>query len=593
MDRATTLIAAAKAWAPAALGLPAGYNLSWFCKHSMMPLADGCATCDVPAPGSGTKKAPAGTAAGAAAGPSRSHSFSSHARPSRPPPVVIGATPSPAVVAAEHALPSPMSAPPHDDESNDEQDAMVSAGSTAGFAAAAVTTTPPKPKPSRPPPASIKIKHHTNTAAVPTPTTLAPPDAEAAPPSDGHSPEPAAAKPKPGRPPPASVKIKAAPHSSESGDGGDAASDEAKPHRPPPPPVNRTPTAKTTHKHPSGAPDAPPPALPPRPAPGHPLFHYMIFGPRAEVLYAWAGEQAGDLSLAEGHTVKLTRWVSPEWLEGSDPATGAAGRFPVAFVDVVEDVVVSSGPRARVLHDFEAEHPLELSVGADEVVELLAHCDVAWLRGSLRGQTGCFPAAFVEVIEDVPDPSFTGLPAGFGILVEAAAPAPDEEPAPPAMAAYPDDLAASPEALHGLGTCTFDYESATDGDLSLKVGDRVELLAAVGADWLRGRCGAREGLFPRTFVDVILEPPAEPPAKPVAVAAAATVAGHAPSAHHTATTVAAAAAPEPATGLAVVEHAWAGETGDDLGLPLGAKVTLLEAVGAEWCAFFVGSFVFC
>ena len=37
---------------------------------------------------------------------------------------------------------------------------------------------------------------------------------------------------------------------------------------------------------------------------------------QAVVLYPWHGEQDNELTLKEGDTIALKRWISPEWLEG-------------------------------------------------------------------------------------------------------------------------------------------------------------------------------------------------------------------------------------------------------------------------------------
>ena len=37
----------------------------------------------------------------------------------------------------------------------------------------------------------------------------------------------------------------------------------------------------------------------------------------------------------------------------------------------------------------------------------------------------------------------------------------------------------------------------------------MELLARVGSDWLRGRLGGQEGIFPRDFVEIRQDLPAE------------------------------------------------------------------------------------
>ena len=48
----------------------------------------------------------------------------------------------------------------------------------------------------------------------------------------------------------------------------------------------------------------------------------------------------------------------------------------------------------------------------------------------------------------------------------------------------------------------YDFKAAGSDELSLSVGDVVELVGRVGAEWLRGRLRGHEGIFPAQFVEV-------------------------------------------------------------------------------------------
>ncbi|KAL0965815.1 hypothetical protein UPYG_G00286140 [Umbra pygmaea] len=56
--------------------------------------------------------------------------------------------------------------------------------------------------------------------------------------------------------------------------------------------------------------------------------------------------------------------------------------------------------RARVLYDFNSENPGEISITENEVVTLYSEQDIeGWLEGTnSRGETGLFPASYVEVL---------------------------------------------------------------------------------------------------------------------------------------------------------------------------------------------------
>lgn len=64
---------------------------------------------------------------------------------------------------------------------------------------------------------------------------------------------------------------------------------------------------------------------------------------------------------------------------------------------------------------------------------------------------------------------------------------------------------------NGMARCLHDFSGETEDDLPMTAGDEVELLEEIDADWLKGRLNAREGIFPREFVEIIH--PAPPAAK--------------------------------------------------------------------------------
>ena len=68
----------------------------------------------------------------------------------------------------------------------------------------------------------------------------------------------------------------------------------------------------------------------------------------------------------------------------------------------------------------------------------------------------------------------------------------------------------------------YPFSAAGEGELSIAEGDRIELLERVDADWLRGRLGGSEGIFPAEFVNVVedLPPAAAKKSEPKAVGGA-------------------------------------------------------------------------
>ncbi|XP_008939936.1 PREDICTED: SH3 domain-containing protein 19-like, partial [Merops nubicus] len=54
-----------------------------------------------------------------------------------------------------------------------------------------------------------------------------------------------------------------------------------------------------------------------------------------------------------------------------------------------------------------------------------------------------------------------------------------------------------------------DFPAEHAGDLDLHSGDTVCLLEKIGTEWYRGRCGNRIGIFPASFVKVVIDVPEE------------------------------------------------------------------------------------
>lgn len=55
----------------------------------------------------------------------------------------------------------------------------------------------------------------------------------------------------------------------------------------------------------------------------------------------------------------------------------------------------------------------------------------------------------------------------------------------------------------------YQFAAASADELSLSVGDTVELLERVGAEWLKGRLRGKEGIFPSQFVEIKEDLPVE------------------------------------------------------------------------------------
>ncbi|KAK4323682.1 hypothetical protein Pmani_005616 [Petrolisthes manimaculis] len=72
---------------------------------------------------------------------------------------------------------------------------------------------------------------------------------------------------------------------------------------------------------------------------------------------------------------------------------------------------------------------------------------------------------------------------------------------PPPLPPRPDS---EEETDRPYGIAEFDFSSSQKEDLDFKVGDVIQLLYRVNEDWLCGRCGLKEGIFPLNFIKIVV-----------------------------------------------------------------------------------------
>ena len=65
----------------------------------------------------------------------------------------------------------------------------------------------------------------------------------------------------------------------------------------------------------------------------------------------------------------------------------------------------------------------------------------------------------------------------------------------------------SSQTKSGKGEALFDFETDNADELSFKCGETITLTAWVNEEWVEGRIGDREGMFPLSFIKVLEELP--------------------------------------------------------------------------------------
>ncbi|GEM07516.1 hypothetical protein Rt10032_c03g1533 [Rhodotorula toruloides] len=151
----------------------------------------------------------------------------------------------------------------------------------------------------------------------------------------------------------------------------------------------------------------------------------------------------------------------------------------------------TSGQRARVLFDYEAEEDNELSLAEGQVVEQVDQVDPGWWQASIDGRTGLFPSNYVELIDE-PQDERQGVPAAAE-TVEADERHADTEPGP------------EPAADEGIvAVALYDYTAEEEGELTFTEGQRIVNIDRLGDEgWWQGRSAetGAVGVFPSNYVE--------------------------------------------------------------------------------------------
>lgn len=135
----------------------------------------------------------------------------------------------------------------------------------------------------------------------------------------------------------------------------------------------------------------------------------------------------------------------------------------------------------KVVYDYDAKNPDELTLKTGEIItDVDTSVDGGWWEGvHPSGIKGWFPDNFVEK------------------MATQSKPPPVKKPPPPAASGPPKKLC----------KCTFEYEAANGDELTLKVGDVIEIISQEEEGWWEGTLNGKTGMFPNNFVEEIVSPP--------------------------------------------------------------------------------------
>lgn len=208
-------------------------------------------------------------------------------------------------------------------------------------------------------------------------------------------------------------------------------------------------------------------------------------------LYDFQGNKNdGELVFTVGEMIHVTEKINEDWLKGE--VYGQSGCFPCNFVDISADTIntlplsktkgstADSDDRApedskhvvfcKAIYDYSSDVADDLKFSKGDVIQVCKRIGDEWMEGQLHGQVGLFPVAYVEMMEDT---------------------LPDQ----------PESTMAAANSVE-VGTAQYDFTGSAPDELSFVKGDKIQVTEVISDEWLRGKLDGREGMFPRTFVEL-------------------------------------------------------------------------------------------
>ncbi|KAL1122391.1 hypothetical protein AAG570_003796 [Ranatra chinensis] len=125
---------------------------------------------------------------------------------------------------------------------------------------------------------------------------------------------------------------------------------------------------------------------------------------------------------------------------------------------------------ARALYNFVGQSSRELSFRRGDIIFVRRQIDKNWYEGEHNAMIGLFPFNYVEII---PYDGIRTLPK---------------------------------KATEGQARAKFNFQAQSHLEVSLVKGELVLLTRRVDENWFEGRIGNRKGIFPVSYVEVLVEP---------------------------------------------------------------------------------------
>jgi len=185
---------------------------------------------------------------------------------------------------------------------------------------------------------------------------------------------------------------------------------------------------------------------------------------------------------------------------GHDPARAAGAAVAAASFGAAAGAAASQsnkgGQRAVIQYDYEKAEDNELELVEGQYVTNIEMVDEDWWMGTnAKGESGLFPANYVELVEGEEEEETAPPPAPRPVP---AAETQQSTPAPPPQAPRPAAAAPAGPTAEAI----YDYEPAEDNELGFPEGAKITGLEFPDEDWWFGHYGGKSGLFPANYVQL-------------------------------------------------------------------------------------------
>uniref|UniRef100_A0A914VWH4 SH3 domain-containing protein n=1 Tax=Plectus sambesii TaxID=2011161 RepID=A0A914VWH4_9BILA len=289
--------------------------------------------------------------------------------------------------------------------------------------------------------------------------------------------------------------------------------------------------------------------------------------------------ERGDLHFEKGAVIVVSRVIDDNWMEGgligpNGRLTGTKGIFPKSFVVDVNEFSSSwrnesakgggevRRVEARVIADLQAKLDDEIDLKKNEIVSVLDSSTEWCTVQTSDGRRGTCPKPFL---------SFETKQSASATLHQPSAPVASATPQKATVPQYACD------SLEPYGRTKFQFHAEYTGELSFAAGCIVKLLRYVDDEWLEGELDGKTGIFPVSYVDIIIDCP---PSMGLSADS-----GYTSAREPSITSTAASSCSSTATNVSeerVALFDFAGGERDDLPVRTGDIVQVVEIVNAEW-----------